>query len=39
MVRYDCFAVTVPTTNELMVVGGRSKEISTDSIEFASLIL
>ena len=36
--RYDCFAVTLPTTNELMVVGGRSKLNSTDSVEFASLI-
>ena len=36
--RYDCFAVVVPTTNELMVVGGRSKLNSTDSVEFASLI-
>jgi hypothetical protein len=38
MARYDCFAVTLPTTNELMVVGGRSKGISIRSVEFASLI-
>ena len=37
---YNCFAVTLPTTNELMVVGGQSKgiNISTDSVEFASLV-
>ena len=38
MARYDCFAVTLPTTNELMVVGGRSKLNSTNSVEFANLI-
>jgi serine/threonine protein kinase len=37
MSRYDCFAVTLPTTNELMVVDGWSKGRSTDSVEFASL--
>ena len=38
MARYNCFAVTLPTTNELMVIGGRSKGISTSSVEFAILI-
>jgi hypothetical protein len=40
MARYFCFAVTLPTTNEqlLMVVGGRSQGIYADSVEFASLI-
>ena len=36
MARYDCFAVTLPTTNELMVVGGRSEGISTSLVQFAS---
>ena len=39
--RYLCFAVTLPTNNELMVVGGRSNESSnsaTSSVEFANLI-
>ena len=38
MARYDCCAVTLPTTNELMVVGGRSEGISTSLVEFAGLI-
>ena len=38
MARYDCFAVTLPNTNELMVVGGRSKLNPTNLVEFASLI-
>ena len=39
--RHLCFAVTLPTNNELMVVGGRSNESSnsaTSSVEFANLI-
>ena len=37
--RHLCFAVTLPTNNELMVVGGQSNKVSaTSSVEFANLI-
>ena len=38
--RYLCFAVTLPTTNELMVVGGKeSFSRGIDSVEFARVII
>ena len=37
--RRECFAVVIPTTNEIMVVGGSdSRHTHIDSVEFASLI-
>ena len=33
-----CFAITLPTTNELMVVGGSSEFSTISSVEFANLI-
>ena len=38
LARRLCFAVTLPTTNELMVVGGRSEFTTISSVEFANLI-
>ena len=37
--RYLCFAVTLPTTNELMVVGGKVGQSNIASVEFANLII
>ena len=34
-----CFAVVLPTTNELMVVGGLTKLSHIDSVEFACLAI
>ena len=39
MARHRCFAITLPTTNELMVVGGRSWFCSIGSVEIASWII
>ena len=36
--RYQCFAVTLPSANKLMVVGGSSWSTNIDSVEFASLL-
>lgn len=36
--RHECFAVALPATNELMVVGGSSGMLKIDSVEFASLL-
>ena len=37
--RHECFAVVIPTTNEIMVVGGSDgRHTHVDSVEFASLI-
>ena len=36
--RRECFAVTLPTNNKLMIVGGCEGYSSSDSVEFANLI-
>ena len=36
--RRRCFAITLPTTNELMVVGGNSEFSTISSVEFANFI-